>query len=33
MRVIGDEVQGTTGRVKKGGPFSPSRLLLRANFH
>ena len=37
-RVTGDDAQGTKGRVKKGGLapsllFSPSRLLLRANFH
>ena len=37
-RVTGDNAQGTTGKVKKGGlvpsrPFSPSRLPLRANFH
>ena len=37
-RVTGDDAQGTKGRVKKGGLapsrlFSPSRLLLRTNFH
>ena len=37
-RVTGGDAQGTKGRVKKGGVapsrlFSPSRLLLRPNFH
>ena len=37
-RETGGDAQGTKGRVKKGGLapsrlFSPSRLLLRANFH